>query len=62
MVKPEGATKLVRRTKGQKANRKKMATLAAVFSQAPARRTPRSVVANLFAEPAVEVPVLVEVA
>lgn len=51
MVKPEGAAKVVRRTKGQKANKKKMATVAAVFSQAPAPRTPASVLASLFADP-----------
>ena len=35
MVKPEGAPPTVRRTKGQKANRKRMATVAAVFTKAP---------------------------
>jgi len=51
MVKPEGATKVVRRTKGAKANKKRMATVAAVFSQAPQVRSPEAVVASLFALP-----------
>jgi hypothetical protein len=51
LVKPEGAEKLVRRGKGQKAQKKKMATVATVFSQAPVPRTPKSVVASLFKEP-----------
>lgn len=33
MVKPGGAAKVVRRRKGEKANKKKMATVAAVFAQ-----------------------------
>ena len=40
MVKPEGAHKTVRPKKGDKSNKKKMATVAAVFSQAPRMRTP----------------------
>ena len=40
MVKPEGAERVVRRKKGDKANKKKMATVAAVFSQPPRVRTP----------------------
>ena len=35
MVKPGGAQPTVRLTKGQKANRKRMATVAAVFTRAP---------------------------
>jgi len=35
MVKPGGAQPTVRLTKGQKANRKRMATVAAVFTHAP---------------------------
>ncbi|MGH2747145.1 MAG: ISKra4 family transposase [Actinomycetota bacterium] len=48
MVKPEPAAKTVRRGKGQKRNKKRMATVAAVFSQAPQPRTPEDVVASLF--------------
>jgi len=48
MVKPGGATRVVRRTRGQKANRKRMATVAAVFTRAPWIRTPEDVVASLF--------------
>ena len=43
MVKPGGAQPTVRRTKGQKANRKRMATVAAVFTRAPWVRTPEPV-------------------
>jgi hypothetical protein len=42
MVKPERAEKVVRRTKGEKANKKKMATVAAVHSQPPIIRTPKA--------------------
>ena len=48
MVKPLGAQPRVRLTKGQKANRKRMATVAAVFSRAPWVRTPEQVVESLF--------------
>ena len=48
MVKPDGATKVVRRRKGEKANKKKMATVAAVHSQRPHVRTPREVLDSLF--------------
>jgi len=48
LVKPGGATRVVRRTRGQKANRKRMATVAAVFTRAPWIRTPEDVVASLF--------------
>ncbi len=51
MVKPEGATTVVRRRKGDKTNKKKMATVAAVFSQAPHVRTPQAVLDSLFAVP-----------
>jgi hypothetical protein len=51
MVKPQGATRPVRRRKGDKANKKKMATVAAVFSQEPCVRTPTEVVDSLFATP-----------
>lgn len=49
MVKPERALRVVRRGKGQKANKKRMATVAAVHSQAPVVRTPQEVLASLFA-------------
>ena len=48
MVKPADAPRSARRTKGQKANRKKMATVAAVFTRAPWVRTPEQVVESLF--------------
>jgi hypothetical protein len=48
MVKPERALRVVRRTKGEKANKKRMATVAAVHSQAPLARTPEEVLASLF--------------
>ena len=48
MVKPGGAARVVRRTKGQKPNRKKMATVATVFTRAPWIRTPQQVVESLF--------------
>src|SRR5208283_3839702 len=48
MVKPGGAQPRVRLTKGQKANRKRMATVAAVFTRVPWVRTPEQVVESLF--------------
>lgn len=51
IVKPERATPTARRTKGQKINKKKMATVAAVFSQAPRVRTAQDVLDSLFANP-----------
>jgi hypothetical protein len=48
MVKPEGAKKVVRRSKGEKANKKKMATVAAVHSQTPQVRIPQEVLDSLF--------------
>lgn len=48
MVKPGGAQPAVRLTKGQKANRKRMATVAAVFTRQPWVRTPEQVVKSLF--------------
>jgi hypothetical protein len=48
MVKPGNPQRSVRVTKGQKANRKKMATVAAVFTRAPWVRTPEQVVESLF--------------
>ena len=49
MVKPERALRVVRRGKGEKANKKRMATVAAVHNQAPVVRTPQEVLDNLFA-------------
>lgn len=49
MVKSELALKRVRRGKGQKAQKKKMATVAAVFTQKPYIRTPEEIVQRLFA-------------
>jgi hypothetical protein len=48
MVKPAGAQPIARLTKGQKANKKRMATVAAVFTRAPWVRTPQQVVESLF--------------
>jgi hypothetical protein len=49
MVKPERALRVVRRGKGEKANKKRMATVAAVHSQPPIVRTPNEVIDSLFA-------------
>ncbi len=51
VVKPEKALRVVRRGKGEKANKKRMATVAAVFTQEPRPRTPEEVVANLLDPP-----------
>ena len=48
MVKPEKALRVLRRGKGKKANKKRMATVAAVFTQPPRVRTPEEVVESLF--------------
>jgi hypothetical protein len=48
MVKPPGAQPAPRLSKGQKANKKRMATVAAVFTRAPWIRTPQQVVESLF--------------
>jgi hypothetical protein len=48
MVKPERALRVVRRGKGEKANKKRMATVAAVHNQAPIVRTPQQVLDSLF--------------
>lgn len=48
MVKPGGAQPTPRRTKGQKANKKRMATVATVFTRAPWVRTPQQVIESLF--------------
>jgi len=50
MRKPERAEKVVRRRKGEKANKKRMATVAAVFTRDPCVRTPDDVVESLFRE------------
>jgi len=51
MVRPDPAPKVVRRRKGEKANKKRMATVGAVHSQAPQPRTTADVVASLFDPP-----------
>jgi hypothetical protein len=57
MVKPERALRVVRRGKDEKANKKRMATVAAVHSQPPILRTPSEVIDSLFAtNPAAERP------
>jgi hypothetical protein len=48
MVKPERTLRVVRRGKGQKANKKRMATVAAVHNQVPVVRTPQEVLDSLF--------------
>jgi hypothetical protein len=48
MVKPSGARPRARLTKGQKANKKRMATVATVFTRAPWVRTPQQVIESLF--------------
>src|SRR5882672_10315630 len=48
MVKPGGAQPTARLAKGQKANKKRMATVAAVFTRTPWVRTPQQVVESLF--------------
>jgi hypothetical protein len=48
MVKPGGAQPTARLTKGQKANKKRMATVATVFTRAPWVRTPQQVIESLF--------------
>jgi len=50
VVKAERAAPVARRRKGQKAQKKKMATVAAVFTQPPRVRTPEEVVESLFGE------------
>src|SRR3984893_11358046 len=48
MVKPAGAQPTPRLAKGQKANKRRMATVAAVFTRTPWVRTPQQVVESLF--------------
>jgi hypothetical protein len=50
MVKPEKALRVVRKGKGKKANKKRMATVATVYTQQPRVRTPEEVVESLFHE------------
>lgn len=48
MIKPVGTTTPCHRTKGQKANKKKMATMAVVYTMNPRIRTPEEVAESLF--------------
>ena len=48
MVKPCGAQPRARLTTGQKANKKRMATVATVFTRAPWVRTPQQVIESFF--------------
>jgi hypothetical protein len=48
IVKPVSPQPALRRTKGQKANKKRMATVATVFTRAPWVRTPQQVLECLF--------------
>lgn len=48
MVKSQPAEKVVRRGKGEKANKKRMGVVAAVYTQQPRVRTPQEVIASLF--------------
>jgi hypothetical protein len=50
MVKSEPARKKVRRSKGEKANKKRMATVATAYTIEPRVRTPEEVVESLFEE------------
>lgn len=50
MVRPGPAPRVVRRGKGEKANKKRMATVAAVYTMRPRVRTPFQVVESLFKE------------
>jgi len=49
MVKPEPAEQVVRRGKGEKAHKKRMAVVATVYTQQPRVRTPEEVIESLFA-------------
>jgi len=48
MVKPEPAERPVRRGRGEKANKKRMSTVATTFTMEPRIRTPEEVVESLF--------------
>lgn len=50
MIKPPGSVTPVRRKKGDKSNKKKMATLGAVYTKQPHIRTPEEVTESLFQE------------
>lgn len=50
MVKPKGAQRKVRLGPGEKRQKKRMSTVAAVFTQEPYVRTPAAVVKSLFSE------------
>lgn len=54
LVKPEGAVRTVRARKGEKRQKKRMSTVAAVFSQWPEPRTPEDIVNRLFSVAHVE--------
>lgn len=56
MVRPEPAAKVVRRRKGEKANKKKMATVGAVHAQEPEPRSAAEVIASLFDPPGDDAP------
>lgn len=49
MVKPQPAERVVRRGKGEKAHKKRMAVVATVLTQQPRVRTPEEVIESLFA-------------
>lgn len=48
MIKPGGAPPAARLTKGQTANKKRMATVAVVFTRSGCVRTPEQIIENLF--------------
>ena len=50
VVKPEKALRVVRKGKGKRANKKRLSTVATVFSTEPRVRTPEEVVERLFYE------------
>jgi len=50
MIKPPNADRPVRRKKGDKSNKKKMATMGAVYTKKPYIRTPEEVTESLFRE------------
>lgn len=49
MVKATPAARMVRRGPGEKAQQKQMAVVATVYTQQPRKRTPKEVLASLFA-------------
>src|SRR5262249_25073308 len=58
MVKPGSAPPVARLTKGLKANRKRMATVATVFTRQPWARTPEQAVESLFRLPPTSRPIV----